>query len=92
MLITLFLKCPLFYSHYFKVYGYISYSSRVVTQLKPQKLKEVRRGKHDYLEEEIFQRLDWKEQGCPRTLGNRMELKELAISKAPENEWRARST
>lgn len=59
--------------------------------MKPQKLKEVRRGKHYYLEEEIFQRLDWKEQGCPRTLGNRMGLKELAISKAPENEWRARS-
>lgn len=29
-----------------------------------------------------FQRLDWKEQGYPRTLGNRMGLKELAISRA----------
>lgn len=63
--------------------------AEVVTQLKPQKVKEVRRGKHYYLEE-IFQRLDWKEQGYPRTLGNRMGLKELAISRAPANEWRAR--
>lgn len=47
---------------------------------------------HYYLGKEIFQKLDWKEQGYPRTLGNRMGLKELAISKAgPENEWRARS-
>lgn len=62
--------------------------AEVVTQLKLQKLKEVRKGEHDYLGEDIFQRLDLKEQGYPRTLGNRMGLKELArlqkISGEPE--------
>lgn len=50
--------------------------------MKLQKLKEVRKDEHYYLREEIFQRLDGKEEGHPRTLRNRMELKELAISKA----------
>lgn len=31
---------------------------------------------------ESFRRLNWKEQGYPRTLGNKMGLKELAISKS----------
>lgn len=34
--------------------------------------------------ERRFSKLDWKEQGYPRTLGNKKGLKELAISKA----WR----
>lgn len=50
--------------------------------MKLQKLKELRRDEHYYLRDEVFQRLDGKEQGHPRTLGNRKEPKELAISKA----------
>lgn len=60
----------------------------VIIQWKLQKLREVRRHEHYGDESRTgggdFQRLDWKEQGYPRTLGNRVRLKELAISKA----WR----